>query len=326
MINITESVPQGLQNFYFRAADRMRVEGCVNAVAKEGLNLVLSSGHEALLDHYVALLLDRLREQAPQHRLEIYFPANTESLIARFNEALGEQSVQQAVSTDESDQSARIWIVHDAQKLPDHEMQLLARLIQNFPGANIRAILIMNGQADRESLAALGRKVLKWDIEAPTAEQAEIALEQARQDGRFTPVSHLLRRMGKLPAPAQDPAALAPAPMDVQASPGNPASSHRQSLHKLVQRLPHMFTALLPLLGRTPSLIRKRSRVIMVGVLALVISVLAVFWLQKKFSPASSPGKGKSPSAIQPTPHLHFTPPAIGRDGLPGPWRISKTG
>jgi hypothetical protein len=326
MINITESVSPALQDFYFRAADRMRVEGCVNAVAREGLNLVLSSGHEALLDHYVALLLNRLREQAPQHRLEIYFPANTESLIARFNEALGEQSVKQALSTEETASSARIWIVHDAQKLPDHEMQLLARLIQNFPGANIRAILIMSGQGDRESLAALGRKVLKWDIEAPTPEQAEIALEQARQDGRFTAVSQLLRRMGKLPVQAQDPATLAPPETTLQAAPDSPAPMVSHGLQKLMRKLPEAFARLVPAISRLQAVLNKRSRVIVVGVLALVLSVLAVFWLQKKFVSAPGSGKGKSAPLMQPTPHIHITPPAFDRSTLSGPWRFPKAG
>ena len=55
----------GLNDLFFRAADRMRVEGCVNAVANEGLSLALSCVHEALLDHYVQQLLLRLRSAAP---------------------------------------------------------------------------------------------------------------------------------------------------------------------------------------------------------------------------------------------------------------------
>jgi hypothetical protein len=324
MINITQSVPQGLQDFYFRAADRMRIEGCVNAIAHEGLNLVLSSNHEALLDHYVALLLNRLREYAPQHRLEIYFPANTESLIARFNEALGDQSVRQAVTLEEAASSARIWIVHDAQKLPDHEMQLLARLIQNFPGANIRAILIMNGPGDRPSLSALGRKVLKWDMEAPSPEQAEIALEQARQDGHFTAVSQLLRRMGKLPLQAQDPAALAPATIAHEESSPKAAPSPGPSLHALILRLPKFLSRLAPLFSRLCGQLHTRSRVIAVGALALVLSVLAVFWMQKTFMPSPPSGKVKSPSVLQPTPHIHVTPPTFGPSRLAQPWRSYK--
>jgi len=287
MMNFSETVAPGLQDFFFRAADRMRVEGCVNAIAQEGLSLVLSSPHEALLDHYVAMLLTRLREQAPEHRLEVYFPANTESLIARFNEVLAAQSVKDAVKPGSNGPGAQIWIVHDAQNLPDHEMQLMARLIQNFPGANIRALLIMNGHGEREALAALGRKVLRWDIEAPTSEQAEAALEQARQDGRFNAVSQLLRRMGRLPTPAQDPAALAPetaaglrtntAHADSAAGTHTVGAQARQALQSVTGAA------------------RRHARVIGIGAVLLAVSAVAALWLQKSRPSAAT-------SAAAPTP------------------------
>ena len=275
MMNFSETVAPGLQDFYFRAADRMRVEGCVNAIAQEGLNLVLSSSHEALLDHYVAMLLTRLRQQAPEHRLEVYFPTNTESLIARFNEALAAQSVKDAVKPGSPGHGVQIWIVHDAQNLPDHEMQLLARLIQNFPGANIRTLLIMNGHSEREALAALGRKVLRWDIEAPTSEQAEAALEQARQDGRFNAVSQLLRRMGRLPEPAQDPAALAPvhAPAADDAAADTRSRLGAAGWRGLVDQLGAMKRS-------APIVLRKHARPIGIGLLLLAISAGAAIWLQ----------------------------------------------
>lgn len=184
------------EDFVFRSADRMRIEGCTNAIAREGLSLCLQCEHEALLDHYAGLLLKRLRQDAPEHSIEVYFPTNTDALLARFNEALARQSVQQATSTPTGTASAQIWVVHDAQAMPDAEIQLLARLIQNFPGANIRAILLMTGpNASHNNLAAFGRKILRWEIEAPNAEQAQAALDIARTEGRLQPVQQLLRRI-----------------------------------------------------------------------------------------------------------------------------------
>ena len=101
-IPIPSSASTAAGDFFFRTADRMRVEGCVNAVAHEGMSLALSCVHEALLDHYVQLLLQRLRSTAPEHGIEVYFPANTESMIARFNEVLATQSVRQATRSGAS--------------------------------------------------------------------------------------------------------------------------------------------------------------------------------------------------------------------------------
>ena len=198
-MNIRIDAPDRPSELFFRTADRMRVEGCVNAVAHEGLSLALSCVHEVLLDHYLQILLQRLRETAPDLAVEVYFPTNTESLIARFNEALASQSLRQATRTGAEASAPQVWLVHDAQQLPEQERQLLARLIQNFPGANIRAILLMVGDApDQESLSAFGRKLLRWDIEGPSDEQAQAALEMARHQGQGDLMGLMLRRMGKM--------------------------------------------------------------------------------------------------------------------------------
>jgi hypothetical protein len=187
-----------LADFVFRSADRMRIDGCANAIAREGLSLSLQCEHEALLDHYLSLLLQRLRQAAPEHSIEVYFPTNTDSLLGRFNEALARQSVEQATRPDTQASPAQIWIVHDAQAMPEPEIQLLARLIQNFPGANIRAILLMSGpNATQNNLAAFGRKILRWEIEAPNPEQAQAALDAARTEGRLLPVQQLLKRINR---------------------------------------------------------------------------------------------------------------------------------
>jgi hypothetical protein len=194
-IPITPDVSR-MNDFVFRSADRMRIDGCTNAIAREGLSLALQCEHEALIDHYLGLLLARLRQQAPEHSIEVYFPTNADALLVRFNEALARQSVAQATQTPEFSSKAQIWVVHDAQALPDTEIQLLARLIQNFPGANIRAILLMTGaNGSHHSLASFGRKLLRWEIEAPNPEQSQAALELARAEGRIAPVQQLLRRI-----------------------------------------------------------------------------------------------------------------------------------
>jgi hypothetical protein len=182
-------------DFVFRAADRMRIDGCTHAIAREGMSLSLQCEHEALLDHYLGILLSNLRQESPENTIESYFPSNTDSLLNRFNEALAGQSVDQATRAPANASRAKIWIVHDAQNLPEAEIQLLARLIQNFPGANIRAILLMIGANASNNLSTFGRKILRWDIEAPNAEQAQAALETARTEGYLLPVTQLLKRI-----------------------------------------------------------------------------------------------------------------------------------
>jgi hypothetical protein len=275
----------------FRAADRMRIDGCANAVAHEGLSLALYCPFEALLDHYMNLLLVRVRQQAPEHRIEVYFPANTDSLLGRFNEVLVSQSLNQAVKANAAVNQAQIWIVHDAQTLPESEIQLLARLIQNFPGANIRAILLMSGHHDAQKspLSAFGRKILRWDIEAPTEEQALAALDQARQDGNFAAVQPLIQRIQRQQRPPPESPLNAPE-LHVSAAAGLSTEPGQAANSKLYQKLnafqQHGASALkawsMPSVGMNGAAVWLRyNHKLALGIaLALVLSTLMMLWMQ----------------------------------------------
>jgi hypothetical protein len=216
----------GMSSVYFRHADRLRLEGCVAGLLRDGRSLALSSNREAALDHYSRLLFARLRESSPTSQLEVYFPADTAAMLTRFNEVLASQSVEQAMKLSGLDSAARIMIVHDAGALADHEVQLLARLVQNFPGANIRIVLLLGTSArSRKIFESFDRRMLRWDIEAPTPEQAQAMLAQGREDGCEGAVSALLEKM-QAPEPGEavqaDPAGIDPLGFD---APGSRASA-----------------------------------------------------------------------------------------------------
>ena len=186
-----------LPSLFFRPADRLRLEGCVAALTQEGRSLALSSQHDAALDHYGRLLAERLRRAAPNSQIETYFPTSTDALVARFNEVLASHTMREAMNEPPPQQPGqRIWLVHDAGSLAEHELQLLARLVSNFPGANIRVVLLLGpALRSRKAFESLGRRFVRWDIEAPTPEQAQSMLEQARIDGCESLVTPLLRRL-----------------------------------------------------------------------------------------------------------------------------------
>ena len=199
----------GVQPLLFRVADRMRLEGYVSALVQDNMSLSLVSGFDAILDHYGKLLVARLREAAPHIGLEVCFPASADALITRFNEVLQDYSIEDAMGAKFHNAPPKIWIVHDAGALPDNEIQLLARLVQHFPGANIRVVMLFNASSQKQKLlAAFGRRILSWEIEPPTPEQADILLEQARAQGREGVVGALLRQISPHKKPALHPMAM----------------------------------------------------------------------------------------------------------------------
>ena len=318
MNTLTSQPINPLQDFFFRTADRMRVEGCANAIANEGLSLVLYSPHEPLLDHYLGLLLERLRRQTPEPRIEVYFPTNTDSLIARFNDALAKQSVKEATRQPTAGDSAQIWIVHDTQQLPDQEIQLMARLIQNFPGANIRAILLMTGSnPQKASLSALGRKVLRWDIELPTPEQAQLALDQAAQNGQLQAVTQLLRHIQCLPGPDTDLGEEIPEPALPAENPKVIDKPSAVLLLRAKQQVSRWSTKLggvrapsaLP--GRLVSVAKSQPRLLIAACAALLLSIALMAWLQPHAFGAGDKPKATLanpvPAVVSP---VAVTPPA----------------
>ena len=288
-------------DFVFRAADRMRIDGCANAIAREGLSISLQCEHEALLDHYLSLLIQRLRQEAPEHSIEVYFPSNTDSLLGRFNEALARQSVEQATRSPGTASRAQIWIVHDAQAMPESEIQLLARLIQNFPGANIRAILLKSGpNATHNNLAAFGRKILRWDIELPSQEQAQAALDIARTEGRLQPVQQLLKRIQRQHW-TEDPTenldnSVAPLVQAPETAPVKASLSAKEMLHachaKGRQAIAQFCEQLVT---------RRRSNLIIFFwvILALSLSTALMLWLQPE---AFGIGQPKTATQAMPIP------------------------
>lgn len=313
----------------FRAADRMRIDGCANAVAHEGLSLALYCPYEALLDHYLNLLLARLRQQAPEHRIEVYFPANTDSLLGRFNEVLASQSLNQAVKASASAQQAQIWLVHDAQTLPESEIQLLARLIQNFPGANIRAILLMSGSThgEKSPLSAFGRKILRWDIEAPTPEQAQAALEAARHEGHFNATQQLIQRIQRQQLPelnASFHAAMAPATEAPAETPPAPQSALRRKVQAFHQRGTSAIASLRQTgkgLGQSLAWVRQNSKLTLGVVFALLMSTLMMLWIQPeafglKSAKPLAPAALKSP-ATPTEPTAQTTPTTTAPEATP---------
>ena len=214
----------GVQPLFFRVADRMRLEGYVAALIDDNMSLSVVSSHDAILDHYGKLLVARLREAAPHIGLEVYFPASAEALITRFNEVLQAYSIEDAMGTKAPVAPPKIWIVHDASALPDHEIQLLARLVQHFPAANIRVVMLLTTASKKQRLlASFGRRILNWEIEPPSDEQAQALLEQARAQGREGAVSALLKKITPWHAATTAPVAAAPVPIPVAALAAEPA-------------------------------------------------------------------------------------------------------
>ena len=224
-MNTTTSTATPPRDLFFRLADRLQIDACLQAIEQDGKSVILHSVSPGLLDHYSQILVQRLRQRMPQTPTEIFFPTHTEALIERFNGLLENVSIDDATQTGEPRPPQKLWVVHDASALPEHELKLLIRLLQHLPGARVSAVLILNGQATAlRNLDPQGRRLLRWEIEPPSPEQIEQTVQEARQMGREFAALELIARLQPAQATAGSlPQTPAPASPRVEKSTGTPA-------------------------------------------------------------------------------------------------------
>ena len=201
----------GSEGIFLRTADRRRFDYVMQAVQQQSLSLSLSSSHDGILDHYGRIVINKLRKM-PDLQIEVFLPQNTEALLDRFNQILGGLSLEDARNGDNSPAPRRVLIAHDAKAISARDLQLLARLVQDFPGANVSLILLLDrtGIAQHEkSLDNFGQRLLRWPLEQPTRTEGESLLQVARSMGFEVEVKKVLAATGfaevKIPQPVEEP-------------------------------------------------------------------------------------------------------------------------
>ncbi len=196
MYDLSRPVPAELADFFFDPDDRMQLDGCITALTRDGLSVAVTATHAAALEHYGALLIAKLRKLTPTSKVEVYFPASPDDLLARFNQALANQSLAQAMQGRKNILATQFWVLNNAAALPEHELQLLANLVQNFPGANIRLILFLDtSRKQNNALESFGKNILRWEIALPDEERKELLLSQAKGSAQLKAIRTFLNRL-----------------------------------------------------------------------------------------------------------------------------------
>jgi len=183
-------------DIFLRPSDEARLKHLVNAIAEDSSSVALVSESDALLDHYGRILADALRYTA-KLAVEIYSPDSTDALIDRFNRILASMSVSEALKPQGSTAPARLLLVYDGRATGIREMQLLARLLKDFPGANTRVALLLHTHPEAgKKVEAFGRRMIRWDVLGPTADEAKALRERAHAEGQLPEAEALLAYIG----------------------------------------------------------------------------------------------------------------------------------
>jgi len=184
--------------FFFRVADRLQMDSCLTAISKEGKSLVLVSPSGELLDHFGTAFIRRLKQNLANTPVEVFMPPDSEVMLERFNKLLSSLSLDVATQTRKDKPPESVWVVHDANALGSYEIELLTRLVHQFPGAGISTVLMFTSDANPEtSICNQGKQFVSWVLEVPTPEQKLSAIQQARKNGNEEAAVQFFNRLSK---------------------------------------------------------------------------------------------------------------------------------
>ncbi len=183
---------------FFRMTDRLQMESCAMAVVKDGKSVVISSKTTELIDHFGAAFIRRLKRALPDTPIEVFMPPDTEAMLDRFNKLLTTIKLDEATQPRGGQLPEKIWVVHDANALATHELDLFTRLIFQFPGAGIGAVLMFASESPQaDKLATQNKQFVSWALELPTPEQKLSAIQQARKNGNEEMAVEFFNKLAK---------------------------------------------------------------------------------------------------------------------------------
>ena len=185
MENTISNDTVGNDGIFLRAADRARFDYLMRAIREDSASMALSSDSDGVLDHYGRLVLAKLRK-TDGLQIEVFLPQNTEALLERYNQILADLSIEDARKASGSPAPRRVLLAHDAKALSTRDLQLLARLVQDFPGANVSLVLLVDKggiKLHERTLESFGQRLLRWPVEAPTRSEGDALLKVARAMG-----------------------------------------------------------------------------------------------------------------------------------------------
>jgi hypothetical protein len=192
----TSSLVQG-EDLFFRTEDIEFANGIADAIAGDLTSLELIGHSRAVIDHYGRLLLKRLR-QHPNLELEAYLPMGVESLVDQFNAALSSITMSEATGSTNTAKPVKVFISSEISDGNSRDGRMLSRLVNNFPGANIKLIWVHQEPEEIERPEAIefaSKNAARWYVRTPTALEALRLLGDAQEAGLSTQARALLNKI-----------------------------------------------------------------------------------------------------------------------------------
>ena len=143
---------------------RSAIQVLVERVSVERASLALLGPDTSLVDDFGRRLVQVLRQEA-NLEVVVLFDVAEDKLLARINQRLAHLSLGEARSIEKSEHPPQVWVLQVQSESHLNQVQMLTRLIRDFPAANLSLILLSSPKiADAFLESGLGRFYVQWRL------------------------------------------------------------------------------------------------------------------------------------------------------------------
>ncbi len=158
--------------------ERAAVQSLVERIYIDRASIALLGRDTTGVDDFGRHLVQVLRQEA-HLEVVVLFDVAEDKLIDRINQRLAPLSVDQARSAQGVEQPPQVWVLQVQGDAQLSQVQMLTRLIRDFPAANLSLLLLSSPKiADAFLDSPLGRFFVQWRLPEPEAQTQPAAEEK----------------------------------------------------------------------------------------------------------------------------------------------------
>ena len=160
-------------------------------------NLIFCSTNPAIANYYSNFFENKI-SNFENIKVEKFFPNDSETVINKFNSILKEVSIEDSKQINK-ESTRKIFIIPDLESINPYELQLLSRIINDFPASNVNFISFVKDIENnkRNNFIDLVRKnTYIWQIPYPDANSLKILKKYCIDNNILDKYSNTLKALG----------------------------------------------------------------------------------------------------------------------------------
>ena len=160
-------------------------------------NLIFCSTNPAIANYY-SNFFEKKISNFENIKVEKFFPNDTETVINKFNSILKEVSIEESKQINK-ESARKIFIIPDLESINPYELQLLSRIINDFPASNVNFISFLKDIENnkRNNFIDLVRKnTFIWQIPYPDANSIRILKKYCIDNNLLDKYSNTIKALG----------------------------------------------------------------------------------------------------------------------------------